>query len=487
MTTRTPRPPQQPARRRGGFARVGQGLRRFERYMQSRPGVDYLMIRVLVLLLSSIGVVMVFSSSMTTSIAAGGTAWGAAARQGAMIVVGFVAFWVALKIKPGWIRKLAPWLLVVTLTMLVLVLTPMGTGREEVGSQSWLVLGPVQLQPSELAKVTIAIWGAAILAGRSDRGYRLRNPFVVFSVIAIAMAVLIFVQGDVGMAANFALTVVLILLIAGVKVQWVISAVVVGVIGLVVVLVGGGFRAARFEVFFNALFGNFEETQGQAFQSYQGFLSLADGSLFGVGLGQSRAKWFYLPEAQNDFIFAIIGEELGLWGGALVIVLFGALGYFGIRTAMRAQDQFQSLMAAALTVGVVSQAFINIGYVVGLLPMTGIQLPMISAGGTSAILTLASMGVLASIARHEPEAVSAMQSYGRPLFDRLLFIREPQSEEDRAGAARTPTKPDRFGAPVTHRRAAPERGGSVTTRQSRPAPRPGRQQERYRSQRGRRH
>ena len=228
-----------------------------------------------------------------------------------------------------------------------------------------------------------------------------------------------------------------------------------------------------------------DSTRGAAFQTHQGFLSLADGSLFGVGLGQSRAKWFYLPEARNDFIFAVIGEELGMWGGIMVIALFAALGYFGLRTAQRAQTSFQGLAAASLTAGVVSQAFINIGYVVGLVPVTGIQLPMLSAGGTSAVITLWSMGMLASIARHEPDAVSAMQNYGRPRFDRMLFVPEPkataQLRATRAERTRTheqSRREQRYGVPVAHRVAPddraqrhsprPTRNVEVTQRRPRP-------------------
>ncbi|QGU07807.1 Lipid II flippase FtsW [Corynebacterium occultum] len=525
MSTRTPQPPQTgraepnpvpaPVRRPGLLERFGGIIRSLTRSRNSHPNLDYLMIRLVVFALAAIGLIMVFSSSMTWSIAEGSTAWGTASRQAVMVFLGFVAFWFSLKLRPGLIRRVSPWLMLITLLMLVAVLIPgIGTGREEVGSQSWLMLGPIQLQPSEIAKVTIAIWGAAYLADHTHRGGGWRNPFLIFSGVAGLFGLLIFLQGDLGMAVTFAITVVMLLIFAGVRMQWVIGTLIAGALAMSAVLMGGGFRSARFEVFFNSLFGNFEDTQGQAFQSYQGFLSLADGSLLGVGPGQSRAKWFYLPEAKNDFIFAIIGEELGLWGGALVIMLFGALGYFGIQTALKAQDQFQSLMAATLTAGVVTQAFINIGYVVGMLPVTGIQLPMISAGGTSAIITLGSMGLLASCARHEPEAVSAMQSYGRPLFDRLLFLGEPRTHDAKREAPRPAERPARFGAPVT-RRPQPPVGGSVKSRNSAPAERirteprarqnpppraarpnrqappvqqrrPGPDDERYRGQRGRR-
>lgn len=418
----------------------------WHRTMDARPGMDYFMLRSVVFLLTGIGVVMVMSSSMTWSVLEGSTVWAQSVRQGLMVVLGLFAFWLALRVRPAVIRRLAPWLMLVSLVLLIMVLIPgIGSGSEEVGSQSWIRFGSIGLQPSELAKVAIAVWGATYLADRRDTRLTARSPYVVYIVVSVLMILLIAVQGDMGMTMSFALVALFTLFFAGVDLRVILVAGAVALLGLLVIFFSGGFRSNRFHVYFDALFGRFEDTQGTAFQSYQGFLSLADGSLFGVGLGQSRAKWFYLPEAKNDFIFAIIGEELGLWGGALVIILFAALGYFGFRTAQRAQNQFQSLMAAALTAGVVSQAFINIGYVVGLLPVTGIQLPMISAGGTSAIITLGSMGLLASVARHEPEAVSAVQSYGRPLFDRIFFLPEPAARR----VPRVRETRDRFGEPVT--------------------------------------
>lgn len=441
-----------------GTGRLAQLSAGSHRWLQARPGFDYFILRTVIFLLTGIGVVMVMSSSMTWSVIEGSTVWGQSLRQAMMVIVGLVAFWVALRIKPNAIRKLSPWLLGLTVLLLIAVLIPgIGTGREEVGSQSWIALGPLSLQPSELAKVTVAIWGASYLADKPKSNSIMSSPFTWYILVSGFMTLLITLQGDLGMAVAFAIVVVFALFFAGINLRFIIGAFAIAAVGLVVVFLSGGFRSNRFYVYFDALFGNFEDTRGTAFQSYQGFLSLADGAATGVGLGQSRAKWFYLPEAKNDFIFAVIGEELGLWGGALVISLFALLGYFGIRTAMRAQNRFQSLMAATLTASVASQAFINIGYVVGLLPVTGIQLPMISAGGTSAVITLGSMGLLVSVARHEPEAVSATQSYGRPLFDRLFFLPEPTSASvpGRSRGSRRPAASERdhpqsrFGPPVT--------------------------------------
>lgn len=401
--------------------------------MARLPGLDYLMLRIIIFLLIGIGVLMVFSSSMVDSFVSSpeATVWDTGLRQSLMVFAGLVAFWIGLRMPPRILRLTVPWVLIISLLLLVAVLFPqIGTGRAEVGSQSWIVIGGLTLQPSEFARIAIGLFGASVLADKNHVSFSLKDPFMVYSAIAALMFMLIIAQGDLGMAMSFAGVVIFTLFFAGVDWRFLVSMFGLGALGLIAVFLGGGFRSSRFHTYFDALRGNIEDTQGTGFQAYQGFLSLADGGVAGVGIGQSRAKWFYLPEAKNDFVFAIVGEEMGLWGGALVILLFALLGFFGIRTAMRAQSQFQGLVAATLTAGVVSQAFFNIGYVVGLLPVTGIQLPMISAGGTSAIITIGSMGLLANVARHEPPQISAMQSYGRPLFDRILFLPEPKPEAD---------------------------------------------------------
>ncbi|WP_342320044.1 FtsW/RodA/SpoVE family cell cycle protein [Corynebacterium mayonis] len=439
--------------------------RRISDALDARPLVDYTTILTIVLVLTGLGIVMVFSSSMAVSFANSASVWATALKQAFMVSLGLVAFWIMLRMSPQRVRSLADIAMVVSILMLVLVLVPgIGTGKEEVGSQSWILLGPLRFQPSEMARVAIAVWGAKILANKDPNApTRLDNGFAPFIGVAGLCVLLIALQGDLGMAASFALVIGIIVFFAGMSSLLFLPVVLAALAVFLAVFLQGGFRSHRFHVYFDALFGHFEDTRGVAFQSHQGFLSLGDGSLFGVGLGQSRAKWFYLPEARNDFIFAVIGEELGLWGGALVISLFCALLVFGLRTARRARNQYQALLAAALTAGLVAQAFSNIGYVVGLLPVTGIQLPMLSAGGTSAVITLASMGILASVARHEPDAVSAMQNYGRPLCDRIFFIPEPTSPGQARTRApkrvQTTPKPGtraereaRFGTPVTARR-----------------------------------
>ena len=437
---------------------MARALARLNAWMDARPLLDYTMVRTIVLVLAGLGVVMVTSSSMTWSALNDSSVWAQPLKQVIVVAMGLFVFWVALQIPPERVQKIALILMGISILLLIAVLLPgIGTGREEVGSQSWIYIGGFQLQPSEVAKVAICVWGASILANKDPRRmFDMTNGFMPFAAVAVVCVVLIAAQGDLGMAVSLCIVVAFILVFAGISWKFIGVVAGFGVLLFAGVMAAGGFRSQRFHVYFDALFGRFEDTRGVAFQSYQGFLSLADGSLFGVGLGQSRAKWFYLPEAKNDFIFAVIGEELGLWGGALVIILFTMLLFFGLRTARLAANQYQALLAASITTGIVSQAFINIGYVIGLLPVTGIQLPMISAGGTSAVITLGAMGLVASVARHEPGAVSSMQNYGRPLFDRLFFLREPSSAEPRPRSGARPAKKaqpnKRYGTPVTARR-----------------------------------
>ena len=448
--------------------------------LPKHPGLDYLMLRISIFVLVGIGVVMAFSATMTWSVIEGNTVWAQAIRQTAYVLFGLAVFWFALRTPFSTVKKLTPWFLALAAVLTLLVFVPgIGVGRNEVGSQSWIVLGPLRLQPSEITRIAVAMFGALSLANkrppRSLNEVKLTNPFVVYICISILFFGAMVAEGNLGVAMTFAVVVGFALFFAGINWRVIALAIVGCVIALIYVFLSGGYRSDRFTTFFGAFTGNFTDTRGSAFQTYQGFLSLADGSLTGVGIGQSRAKWFYLPEAKNDFVFAIIGEELGLFGGALVVTMFVILGVFGLRTAMRAQNQFQSLLAATLTATVVSQAFYNISYVIGLMPMTGVQLPLISSGGTSTVVTLGAMGLLASVARHEPEAVSYMQSYGRPLFDRVLMIPEPtvavassrtaaghQRGRGRAGSRQPAGRPAQ--SRPEHRRGEQRFGTAVTAR-----------------------
>ena len=434
----------------------------------SRPLTDYIGILAVTGALTVMGMLMVLSSSMAMSVQQNNSVWAIAIRQFMMVAAGLVAMWMMLRIRPQTMHKLGWPMLLVSIVLLILVLIPgIGTGLEQMGSQSWLVLGPLTLQPSEVAKFSLAVWGAAFLGDRIRNARDLFSLFGLFAMVVLVVLGLVLLERDLGMMASLAVVVVALAWFGGMP-RWIVSTA-SGVVAVAMVIFTAtvGFRSSRIAVYLEGLRGNFLDTQGAAYQSYQGYLSLADGGINGVGLGQSRAKWFYLPEAKNDFVFAIVGEELGFFGAAMVLVLFLLLGYFGMRIALRSKDQFIRLLAATMTTGIVAQAFVNMGYVVGLLPVTGLQLPLISAGGTSVIITLASMGLLANCARHEPEAISAMQENGRPAFDRWLFLPEPATDAGLQASEKPKraTGRQRYGAPVTARSSA-DRRARVNTRRS---------------------
>jgi len=223
------------------------------------------------------------------------------------------------------------------------------------------------------------------------------------------------------------------------------------VVGLVPLIVGNTERISRLTCFTDP----FAHQDTCGYQSVRGFYSLGTGGWLGLGLGQSRGKWGELPEAHNDFIFAIIGEELGVLGCMVVVTLFGVLTFAGIRIASRVDDPFRRLVASAGTVWLAGQALVNMGGVVALLPLTGVPLPLISAGGSSLVLTMFVIGMLASFARHEPEAVLALHARGRAWWVRWSGIPLPELP-GRPGRARQALRSGRAGRPLgrnTHHRA----------------------------------
>lgn len=423
------------------------------------PLLNYYVILGVTMTLTLIGLTMVLSSSMVTSYANGSSVFSEFIKQSIIVVIGCIAMLITLRMRPATIQRLAPVLLAGAFLLLFAVLIPgVGVGGEEVGSNSWIRVGPIGIQPSEIAKLALAVWGSSVVsrAVRKSNSAKSLGPFALAAVVVLA---LVLAQKDLGMMLALAVVVGAIVFFAGVRnIVLVFAGALLAVLGTITII-SQSFRSARIATWVDALTLQFDEetTRGSAFQSYQGILSLSDGGFFGAGLGQSSAKWGFLPEATNDFIFAIIGEELGFLGTGLVITLFAALGYFGMRTAMNQADPFLRMMAATLTIGVVVQAFYNMGYVLGLLPVTGIQLPLISAGGSSAVVTLMTLGLLANCARHEPQAISSMQHEGRPLFDRILGLPEPEPyvagqhlrEERRQRAQHFAPQPDRSPRVIT--------------------------------------
>jgi cell division protein FtsW len=297
-------------------------------------------------------------------------------------------------------------------------------GVERGGSKAWFAVGnSFTVQPSEGVKVALTLWGAHVLVARRAVMHRWKyaiSPVVPVTVLLLTLLVL---QPDLGMTISLGIVLVALLFFAGAPMRLMVLLVGGAAAGAVALALTATYRLNRITAFLSP-----ESTDPlkAGFQAKQALYSLADGGLFGVGLGQGRAKWDYLPNAHNDFIFAIIGEELGFVGAFVVLALFATLAYAGFRIAARNTDPWLKLVVATSTTWLVVQAAINISYVVGLLPVTGLQLPLISSGGTSLVVTMFVFGILANAARHEPEAIAVFAGQGQGRMARLLRLPAPQ-------------------------------------------------------------
>ncbi|MGH3800079.1 MAG: putative lipid II flippase FtsW [Pseudonocardiaceae bacterium] len=355
-------------------------------------------------LLTLFGLVMVLSASNVESYTRAGSSYAVFVHQLRYCGVGLVLFWIGLRMPVRLLRGTSGLFLVVCVVLLVVVLSP--AGAEINGSQNWLRLGPLSLQPSEPAKLALALWGAHVLITKRALLHQWRHLLVPVVPVAVAIFVLVLLEPDLGTTITLVIVLLALLWFSGAPGVLFGAIAVTAVAGALVMASIASYRSARIESFLHPG----ADVQGAAYQARQAIFSMADGGWWGVGLGQGSAKWDYLPNAHNDFIFAIIGEELGFLGCLVVLLLFGTLAYVGIRIAARNTDPWIKLVSATVTTWLVGQAAINIGYVIGLLPVTGIPLPLISSGGTSIALTMLVFGLLANFARHEPQAVSALRS-----------------------------------------------------------------------------
>ena len=435
----------------------------------NRPLASFHLIVTVAAMLTTLGVVMVLSASSVEAYAEDGSAYTMFTRQVIFAIVGVVAFVVALRLPIRVIRAWSFPLFVISVVLLVLVLIP-GIGTVAQGTRGWFMIGGVGLQPSEISKVTFAVWGAHLLASRRAERADLKGLLIPLVPAAMVIFGLIVLQPDLGTTVALGIILMALLWFAGLPLKWFVSIVGGLAVAAGVLAMTAGYRSARITQWLDP--GS--DPQGAGYQSRQALYSLADGGVFGLGLGQSRAKWSYLPNAHNDFIFAIIGEELGLVGCVAVIGLFGLLVYTGLRIAARVPDPFMKILVATFTVWILAQAAINIGYVIGLLPVTGLQLPLVSAGGTSTAITLLVLGLLANISRHEPEAVAALASGHDGKVGRLLRLPVPQPyspvEAQRARLqGRGAAGPVRAPARTADRPRAPRGGTGHADRQPRVA------------------
>jgi cell division protein FtsW len=347
--------------------------------------------------LTLLGLVMVLSASSVSAFEQYGSSFLFFKRQAAYAVVGAVALWLTAGMRyPVWERLCVP-MLAVTVGLLVLVLHP-AFGTTAGGSARWIELGPVTVQPSEPAKLAVIAFGAALLARRWRRLDDPRALAVPLIPVAAVVCGLILLQPDMGTAMIIIASVAVLAFAAGARLRHLaVGTLSLGTLGMGLMFIEG-YRWIRFVCFMDP----WADPHGCGYQTIQSLIGLTTGGPFGVGLGAGRQKWSTLPNAHTDFVFSIIGEELGLIGAVAVLVLFGLLVYAGMRIAVRAPDAFGRLLAAGITGWFGIQALTNLGAVTGLLPITGVPLPFVSFGGSSLVVSLAGVGILLSIARGRP-------------------------------------------------------------------------------------
>jgi cell division protein FtsW len=406
-----------PERARGtsSGSRPGDGDGRGAGFLQrlDSPVTSYYVLLSVTVVLVVIGLIMVLSASSVKSLVQtnNATPYVFFRKQLQFALMGGVAMAIAAHVPLRTWKALSVPILVGALFLQVLVFTPLGVSVN--GNRNWLALGPVSVQPSEFAKIGLVLVGATVLAAKRKSLGRLRHVVVPFLFPAAgATIVLVLLGHDLGTVIVMAGIVGAVLFAAGVPTRWFAYGGALFSALAVTMIVTSPNRLQRFDVWL----GKDTNPYGAARQPLHGRYALADGGWWGVGLGASREKWQWLPEAHNDFIFAILGEELGLPGTLVMLALFCALALVCYRIVLRSQDLFVRIATAGVMAWIICQAIVNIGAVIGLLPVIGVPLPLVSYGGSSLMTTMFALGMLLSFARHEPgcaEALSAKPSVVR--------------------------------------------------------------------------
>src|SRR6516162_8542615 len=372
-----------------------------------RPLTSYYLILGITTLLLGLGLVMVLSTSSVQQLDQGGSPYSGFQHQLIGVVLGLPCMWVAARCAPTVFRAAAYPLMFIA--VLGLLLTPV-IGTYSGGATREIVFGPVAFQASELAKLAFLLWGADLLA-RKEKLAQLDDWRLLLIPLlpgAGLLCMLVMLGDDLGTTFVLLLIFLALLWVVGTPLRLYVGMLGLIVLALLMLAVVAKYRSARLSEFFNPQGG----PTGPDMQPIQGKWAVGSGGWFGVGLGASRQKWGWVPDDTTDFIFAIIGEELGLVGTLCVSLLYGGLAFAGLRIARRAEDTFVRLAAAGATVWIVGQAIVNIGAVIGLIPITGVPLPLVSAGLSSLVTTMVALGMLMSFARREPGAAQALAEAG---------------------------------------------------------------------------
>ncbi|MBU9720442.1 stage V sporulation protein E [Bacillus alkalicola] len=361
---------------------------------KSKSAPDILLIAATICLLV-IGLVMVYSASAVWAEYNFDDTFFFLKRQMFFAVLGVIAMLFMMNVDYWTWRSMTKITLIICFFLLVIVLIP-GVGLVRGGAQSWLGVGAFSIQPSEFMKLAMILFLAKYLSEKQKHITTVKyGLFPTLGLVMVAFA-LIMLQPDLGTGAVMVLTSVVMIFVAGARIKHFVFLGVVGLLGFVGLIISAPYRLQRIVSFLDP----WQDPLGHGFQIIQSLYAIGPGGFLGLGLGASRQKYFYLPEPQTDFIFAILSEELGFIGGAFVITCFAILLWRGLRIALYAPDLYGTLMATGIIGMFAIQVMINISVVIGLMPVTGITLPLLSYGGSSLTLMLTAIGVLLNISRH---------------------------------------------------------------------------------------
>jgi cell division protein FtsW len=344
--------------------------------------------------LVAVGLVMVFSASSVTAYANHHDNAFYLKRQVGYLAVGLVLAYAAFRVDYRKLKNIAPAIVITAFVLLVLTLIP-HVGLASGGARRWLGFHSLSFQPSEFAKLALVLFLAAKLAQLGEGVLSLSKGVAPAFFITFLLALPVFFEPDMGTASLMIFTAFAMIFTAGARIEHLIMCAIAMLPGIAIAVGSSPYKRARIFAFLNP----WKDAQNTGFHIVQSLLALGSGGVLGLGLGASRQKYFYLPEAHTDFIFAVLGEELGLLGGMVVIALFVVFAVRAVTLALKAPDRFGMLLAMGCTFLIVIQAFINIGVVTGSWPVTGVPLPFISFGGTSLIVSLVAVGLIANVGR----------------------------------------------------------------------------------------
>lgn len=356
--------------------------------------------RMAVMGLSCFGLIMVFSSSAVSAASAGKSPFLNSISQVAFCAIGLVVGAICSMVPVSLYRRFGFAAVCLAGFLQLLTLTPLGVGQY--GNNGWIAIGPLTLQPAEFVKLALCVWlpSALIIARRRYAGEGLKAYAVAAGVYGVLL-LLVLAGKDLGTAMIIVVIGIVAFLIAGFPGRWLAAGVCAMGVVVSVLILSSPNRRSRVLAAYSACSAS--DAQSICYQSTHARYAMASGGLLGVGLGNSREKWNYLPAAHNDFIFAIIGEETGFVGAAMVVAVFVILGWCLVFTALQLKDRYSSMVIMCIAIWLVGQALVNIGVVVGLFPVFGVPMPFISAGGSSMIMCLAACGVAMGLMRQQPE------------------------------------------------------------------------------------